>query len=128
MTTPASRRGFLSGLATLPLIGGSVALIGSPTAAAAPVTGGTIATYIAWLDAERRYVQWAVNGKGFIPCLNPGHAFHGWGGQSAYAVAGEAIRRAPVILAAAGCPLTHSEAEEQCGEIFAPHRWLEGVR
>lgn len=36
-TNPSSRRGFLRGLAGLPMIGGGVAIIGSPTAAAVPV-------------------------------------------------------------------------------------------
>lgn len=127
MTGPASRRGFLSGLATLPLIGGSVALIGSPTAAAVPVTGGTIATYIAWLDGELRYLQWATNSRGCIHVMNPGHGFHDrWG--SVHRAAREAIQRAPVMLATSGCRLTCPKAEEQCGEIFAPHRWVEGVR
>ncbi len=39
MSAPSDRRGFLRGLATLPLIGGGVTLIGNPTRAAAePVT------------------------------------------------------------------------------------------
>lgn len=38
MTGPESRRGFLRGLVSLPLIGGGVTLIGAPTAAATPVT------------------------------------------------------------------------------------------
>lgn len=128
MSGAASRRGFLSGLATLPLIGGSVALIGSPTAAAAPVTGGTIASYIAWLQFEQQYVRWAVNGRGFIPMENPGAGFHGRSGERLHQIAREAIQRAPVMLAAAGCRLTSQEAEEQWGDLFAPHRWVEGVR
>ena len=37
--SPMPRRSFLAGLASLPLIGGSVTLLGQPTAAATPVTG-----------------------------------------------------------------------------------------
>lgn len=46
------RRGFLRGLASLPLIGGGVALIGQPTAAAEPVTPALINRYAAWLACE----------------------------------------------------------------------------
>ncbi len=46
------RRSFLRGLVSLPLIGGSVALIGQPTAAAVPVTERLKDRYIAWLGNE----------------------------------------------------------------------------
>ena len=46
------RRGLLRGLATLPLIGGSVALIGNPTRADVPVTPELQERYIAWLANE----------------------------------------------------------------------------
>ena len=39
----ADRRTCLRGLASLPLIGGGVALIGNPTAAAVPITGPLLA-------------------------------------------------------------------------------------
>ncbi len=48
----SDRRTFLRGLATLPLIGGSVALIGNPTKAAVPVTPALRDRYIAWLANE----------------------------------------------------------------------------
>ena len=47
------RRAFLRGLATLPLIGGSVALIGNPTAAAVPATPELLADYADFLGLER---------------------------------------------------------------------------
>ena len=50
----SDRRTFLRGLATLPLIGGSVALIGKPTAAAVPVTEDLLYSYNQWLFYERR--------------------------------------------------------------------------
>ena len=53
MTAPASRRGFLRGLTTLPLIGGSVALIGAPAAVAEPVTPRLLREYHDWLMFER---------------------------------------------------------------------------
>ena len=55
MTAPASRRGFLRGLTTLPLIGGSVALIGKPSAVAVPVSDELRTRYLGWL--AREYVE-----------------------------------------------------------------------
>ena len=54
MTAP--RRAFLQGLATLPLIGGGVSLIGKPTAVAEPVTLDLLHTYKTWLLFEHRYL------------------------------------------------------------------------
>ena len=48
----ADRRTFLRGLASLPLIGGSVTLIGSPTRAAVPVTDALLQQYADWLAVE----------------------------------------------------------------------------
>lgn len=53
MATPSCRRGFLRGLTTLPLIGGSVALIGAPAAVAEPVTPRLLREYHDWLMYER---------------------------------------------------------------------------
>ena len=50
----SNRRTFLRGLTTLPLIGGSVALLGSPTRAAEPVTEELLDSYSEWLYYERR--------------------------------------------------------------------------
>lgn len=110
------RRAFLRGLTSLPLIGGGVTLIGNPTAAAVPVTGGTALTYLAWLDFERRYVSWALGVGGAVPMLNPGAAFH-CTERNVHAGGVHAIERGPIILAAAGCPLTCPEAEEQASEL-----------
>ena len=57
MTGPASRRGFLRGLTTLPLIGGSVTLIGSPTAVAEPVTAELLRVYVAFLAREHGHAH-----------------------------------------------------------------------
>ena len=48
------RRGILRGLATLPLIGGSVDIIGAPRAVAEPVTATLLSNYHSWLFFERR--------------------------------------------------------------------------
>ena len=54
MIASASRRGFLRGLTTLPLIGGGVSLIGAPTAVAEPATRELLIDYADWLLLERR--------------------------------------------------------------------------
>lgn len=53
MTGPASRRGFLRGLVSLPLIGGGLTLIGAPTAVAEPASMQLLREYHDWLMYER---------------------------------------------------------------------------
>lgn len=125
MGAPASRRGFLRGLTTLPLIGGGVTLIGTPTAVAAPVTEDLLDSYDAWLEYERRFLQWERNRhaemvyrlhrpfvmqmydaehrpKGppgecdYIPAANGGARYHGMGEPPA-------STRAALVLSAVGC-------------------------
>lgn len=115
MTGPASRRGFLSGLTTLPLIGGSVALIGSPSAVAEPITHGLLENYDTWLECERRWLQWeryrtmpgvrvetplswAETGERFDYIHVANAAGHYHGGNEAPASA-----RAALVLTAVGC-------------------------
>jgi len=62
MTAPHDRRGFLRGLATLPLIGGSVAILGKPTQAAVPVTMDLVQSYHAWLHYEHRMLSYEMAG------------------------------------------------------------------
>lgn len=125
MSARASRRGFLRDLATLPLVGGGVTLIGSPTAVAAPITESLLDSYDAWLEYERRWLQWDRN-KGteaihrmhlpfvmqmydaehrpkgeprpcdYIPAANAGAQFHGMGEAPA-------STRAALVLSAVGC-------------------------
>ena len=56
MSAPASRRGFLRGLASLPLVGGGVALPGAPTAVAEPVTDRLLDAYLGFIVHEHREV------------------------------------------------------------------------
>ncbi len=86
-----------------------------------PVTGGMMATYVAWLHFEARAVRysmgWEGGGGSFIPHINPGadwHDFNNWKRTQA-----EAQRRAPVILSAAGVPLTDAEADDMWGGPIA---------
>ena len=123
MNGSASRRGFLRGLTTLPLIGGSVTLIGSPSAAAVAPTPGMMATYSAWLHYERRMLLEACfpgqpDADKFVPCMNPGSHFHFPDDHDRQQVGREAQQRAAVVLAAVGCPLTDLHAEEQWGSTF----------
>lgn len=121
MDTSTARRGFLRGLTTLPLVGGSVALLGQPTEAAQPITPGLLATYSAWLWYERQSLMWASTRQGadaFIPHLNPGSSFHHRGPVDAALYGHDAQRRASVILAAAGCSLTSPQAEAAWGTTF----------
>lgn len=52
----SGRRDFLRGLVSLPLIGGSVSLIGAPSAAAEEATLPLMLQYANWLFMERRMV------------------------------------------------------------------------
>ena len=54
------RRAFLRGLVSLPLIGGSVALIGQPVAVAEPVTVDLLSAYKTWLHFEQKAVSWEL--------------------------------------------------------------------
>lgn len=112
---PSPRRGFLRGLLTLPLIGGGVTLIGNPTAAAEPITDALLDSYDAWLEYERRFLQWqrkrpkihrlnapyrsdtpGWEAYDVIPARNGGARFHG-GDEP------PAASRAALVLSAVGC-------------------------
>jgi len=124
MHDPNTRRGFLRGLASLPLIGGGVTLIGNPTRAAEPVTPGLLEAYDSWLFYERRFLRFErfgpiasradkddchdprfafvdlSTGKAFdyVTLANAGGRYHGIGrGQP------QPSTRAAVVLSAVGC-------------------------
>ncbi|MBN6824009.1 hypothetical protein JRF84_31075 [Methylobacterium organophilum] len=112
---PASRRGFLRGLTTLPLIGGGVTLIGAPTAVAEPTTRELLRAYDAWLHFERCSLKaeyeggyrrddvmvWSLQPDGtpydLLPMDTPGSRFH-----MAEPRRG-AADRAALVLATVGC-------------------------
>ena len=118
MHDPKTRRGFLRGLTTLPLIGGGVTLIGNPTKAAEPVTRHLLDCYDTWLFYERRFLRWERHGPGgdlggWDKCVghwdgerfrpfdivrvdNAGGCFHGLDGP-------QPSSRAAVVLSAVGC-------------------------
>src|SRR4051812_22634217 len=106
---PNTRRGFLRGLTTLPLIGGGVTLIGKPTAAAVPVTPGLLDAYSEWLFYERRLLSLEQHGtvraEKVVPANTGAHLFHfppfgegGWEGVP------KPSTRAAVVLSTVGCP------------------------
>lgn len=120
---PSSRRGFLRGLTTLPLIGGGVTLIGAPTAVAEPVTADLLDSYDAWLDAERRFLKWEryrkpMDGQhspgprcvwydpasgnlfDYVPAANAGHQWHS---TDKPGVQPQPSSRAALVLATVGC-------------------------
>jgi len=117
MTSPANRRGFLSGLVSLPLIGGGVMLIGKPVGAAGEPSRLCMESYLAWLHFEKRAVHSALYPEiprgTFVPQDNKGAQFHfadrfghhGWWQR----VKQEALSRAPVVLATVGCDWREGE-------------------
>jgi hypothetical protein len=106
---PMPRRRFLSGLLTLPLIGGAVTLNGQPTAAAAPLSVDLLESYATWLHFEAKLLKAEMRvsdpGRyrgGFLLTDNAGGDFHrdeynGWQTEQ------HASRRAAVVLSAIGC-------------------------
>ena len=106
MADAFARRGFLRGLAHLPLIGGGVTLLGNPTAAAEPVTLDLLRSYSAWLHFERRFLSWELCGSdksrfdvedAVVWAGNPGFHYHKGGTE------GPPSTRAAVVLSAVGC-------------------------
>ena len=114
------RRSFLRGLASLPLIGGGVTLIGNPTAAAVPVTPDLMQSYKSWLRMEHRMLSWEMvdydieRGKVMERTFihdTPGDEYHwqwshrGYQGPAGWRGAPQPSGRAAVVLSAVGCPL-----------------------
>lgn len=116
MNGPASRSGFLRGLAMLPLIGGSLTLIGVPSAVAEPVTPRLLREYHDWLMFERsclvREIN-SVNPTRFGPDCAMGSAYrwhrsHGeLRSDSEGRMTGDGVSfpstRAALVLSAVGC-------------------------
>lgn len=111
MNAPASRRGFLRGLTTLPLIGGGVSLIGAPSAVAAPVTSELLNAYNEWLFMERRLlcVEQHPGSRGpdierYVPANTGAGNFHFPSGADWKDPSRQPSTRAALVLSAVGCP------------------------
>jgi hypothetical protein len=63
MSEQSLRRGFLSQLCTLPMLGGGVSLLGAPTAVAEPVTTGLLDAYRNFLTGELNLLEMKGRGK-----------------------------------------------------------------
>ena len=105
MTGPSDRRGFLRGLVSLPLIGGGVTLIGTPSAVAEPVTTRLLHEYETWLGYEHirvsRELRPGTNATG-VALYGPAHDWHYDRAGREYRH-GEPSTRAALVLAAVGC-------------------------
>ncbi|RYB05735.1 hypothetical protein [Lichenibacterium ramalinae] len=113
----SDRRTFLRGLASLPLIGGGVTLIGNPTAAAVPASRDLLQSYKSWLFMEHRMVSYELVGyrsdrrKDMELCHWPNSAGGLWHfqwqgrGPAGWIDAPQPSTRAAVILSAAGVPI-----------------------
>ena len=107
----ADRRAFLRGLASLPLIGGGVTLIGNPTAAAVPVSTDLLAAYDQFLFYERRFLLQELYGhlghddlrqvERIVPVNTAADRFH-FPRENASRGQPQPSARAAVVLAAAG--------------------------
>ena len=115
MSGPHDRRGFLRGLASLPLIGGGVALIGQPSAVGEPITPDLLWSYKSWLHFEHRMLSYELAGHDlqrareherfqFEDC--PGDQWHfQWDGRgpAGWIDAPQPSGRAALVLSAVGC-------------------------
>ena len=116
----SDRRAFLRGLASLPMIGGGVTLIGNPTAAAVPATPQLLDAYNEWLDLERSWLMWERYGSGSerfyskeqgIDCVwRDRRTGKCWNFNIVTEASGfdhtNTASRAAVVLSAAGVPIT----------------------
>ena len=115
MSAPASRRGFLRGLVSLPLIGGGVTLIGAPTAVAEPISQQLLHEYHDWLMFERSSLIREAFGSAdrFGPgsCFGAALKWHRARGEFRTTSEGEPLgdgvsfpsTRAALVLSAVGC-------------------------
>jgi len=120
MTDPANRRGFLRGLVSLPLIGGSAPLVGAPSAVAVSTSLPLLKRYAAWLAQEHGRVHdeflrlapadqhhWGRPDPAFAPMRPIGDLVTSHWPQDQVAIAhaqtGLAGARAALVLSTVGC-------------------------
>ena len=125
---------FLAGLTRLPLIGGSVALLGQPSAVAQPATRQILEAYKSWLHLEHRVLSHEIAElpemvayyggtssqrydiiEPMTLCFGTGDAYrYHWREDSA-----PAASRAALVLSTVGCDWRDDEA---------PADWLRPLR
>ena len=108
MADALARRGFLRGLAHLPLIGGGVTILGNPTGAAEPVTEALLDAYSEGLFYERRLLcleRWpgSRDAEAFVPANTGATGFHFPAYPTSWRDAPQPSSRAAVVLSAVGC-------------------------
>lgn len=127
------RRSFLAGLTKLSLVGGSVALLGQPSAVGEPVTLQMLEAYKTWLHYEYRHLAWemaalpavadrygGLHGDRFR-ALKSGVTHFGTGDASSFhgPRCQSAVDRAALVLSTVGCVWHDDEA---------PADWLVPLR
>lgn len=110
MSGPDTRRGFLRGLASLPLIGGGVALVGSPTAVDVEVSTALLANYATFLEGELRMLRYEIEKRLEWPAgaldqfaMTPGD-FH-FPRKGSWLDVPQPSTRAALVLATVGAPM-----------------------
>ena len=105
MSGVLDRRAFLRSLASLPLIGGGLRLIGQPTAVAVPPSRAMLADYCDWLAVERDAALRELYGTAVSRALVDGMPLfdrhRSWPDMLVHPPSG----RAAVALSAAGQPV-----------------------
>lgn len=102
MNRPDSRREFLRGLTTLPLIGGSVALIGNPSAVASPLTHDLMLNYETWLSCEQHALSRELRPGGPAGALSSLYT-PAWDWHMQHMDGDRPSSRAALILSTVGC-------------------------
>ena len=105
MSAPSDRRGFLRGLVSLPLIGGGVTLIGSPSAVAEPACERLMAQYVNWLAYEWSRASLEIYGSDrslWLPLYGAAYRWHRERGDRVDMPVPPSTRAA-LVLAAVGC-------------------------
>ncbi len=108
MADALARRGFLRGLAHLPLIGGGVTILGNPIKAAEPITEDLLWNYREWLQMELRFLTYEMGPQ--MPERFEGNMAHALrfrsnspAGRFHQSVTPPPSTRAAVVLSAVGC-------------------------
>ncbi|ACL58836.1 hypothetical protein [Methylobacterium nodulans] len=105
MSAPHDRRAFLHGLVSLPLIGGSITLIGNPTGVAEPASDFLLEQDSTWVEGERlRIAEARHDTRAISDLFGPAYEWQLRGCEAApEEVRARVATRAAVVLSAVGC-------------------------